>query len=163
MPTARAAVLLTAAALATGAVGCGGSGGDPEQYASTWNGVCKDITTAQETLQNDLVALQGKVSTSDVTALTKAAAQPIGKLSDAVSTALERVRGLDAPDEYADFQEKVDGSVDATIEVFRDLKDATQRGDTQALQEMGRNTKASDVVPSLPAGLKTRAKECSAF
>ncbi|WP_210491945.1 hypothetical protein [Patulibacter sp. SYSU D01012] len=163
MPTARTAVLLAAAVLATGAAGCGGSGGDPEQYASTWNGVCRDITSAQETLQNDLVALQGRVSTTDVTALTKAAAAPIGKLSDAVSTALERVRGLDAPDEYADFQKRVDGSVDATIRVFRELKDATQRGDTRALQEMGRTTRPTDVVPSLPAGLKTRAKDCSSF
>ncbi|MGX6450026.1 hypothetical protein ACVU7I_18470 [Patulibacter sp. S7RM1-6] len=163
MPTARTAALLTAAVLAVGVAGCGGGGGDPEAYASTWNGVCRDITTAQGTLQNDLVALQGKVSTTDVTALTKAAATPIGALSKAVSTALERVRGLDAPDEFADFQKRVDGSVDATIGVFERITDATRRGDTKALQQLGRSTKPTDVVPSLPGDLKARAKDCSSF
>ncbi len=165
----RSAAVLATAALALGAVGCGGSdGGDSaaggdKAYASTWNEVCTSLSTAQTKLQSDGAQVQKSLKSPSPQELAKAFAKPVTAFADAMTAALDRVKDLDAPDEFKDFQGKVAKSAPSTISVLRNLKGPLAKGDVQAAQSVVGKIDQQDVFPAIPASLKKQATACSVF
>jgi len=166
----RPAAVLAAVALALGAAGCGGSdddggdaGGGDSAYASTWNEVCTSLTTAQTTLQTDGTAAQKALKSPSPEELAKASAKPVSAFADSMTTALDRVKDLDAPDEFKDFQATVAKSAPATITVLRSLEKPLAEGDVQAIQASIQKIDPENVFPALPAELKKQATACGVF
>ncbi|WP_026913027.1 hypothetical protein [Patulibacter minatonensis] len=161
----RPAAVLAAAALAVGVAGCGGSDGDGKgggSYASTWNDVCTSLTSAATTLQN-----QGneadKVARGDQEKKIAELAKPTGQLLATFRQALDKVKGLDAPDEFKDFQQQVSDSAPGTIKAIDKVKDPVESGDPKAFTRAMKSVDVTKPFPALPAALKKQAAACSAF
>jgi hypothetical protein len=167
-PLHRSAAVLAAAALALGAAGCGGSdggdsGGGDQAYASTWNEVCTSLSTAQTTLQSEGARVQKSLRSPTPEALAKAFAKPVTAFADSMTAALDRVKDLDAPDEFRTFQDQVAKSAPSTITVLRNLKEPLAKGDVQAAQSVVGRIDQKNVFPAIPASLKKQATACSVF
>jgi hypothetical protein len=166
-PLHRPAAVLAALALAAGVAGCGGgSGGDDsgsDSYASTWNEVCTSLSAAQTTLQSDGVAAQKKAGSTDQTALAKAFAQPVSRFADSMSAALDRVKDLDAPEEFSGFQAKVAKSAPATISVLESVKAPLAKGDVKATQAALGRIDQKNLFPAIPDALKRQATACNVY
>ncbi|MDO9407508.1 hypothetical protein [Patulibacter sp.] len=165
----RPAAVLAAAALALGAAGCGGGsddGGGSDGgggYASTWNEVCTSLSNAQTKLQTDGAALQKSLKSPSQAELAKAFATPVSAFADSMAAALDRVKGLDAPEDLKSFQSKVSASAPGTIKVLRDLKGPLTKGDVKATQSVIGRIDANNVFPAIPAALKKQAAACNVF
>lgn len=168
-PLHRTAAALAAAALAAGMAGCGGSdddgggGSGGSSYVSTWNEVCTSLTTAQTTFQKDAVKAQGSVTSRSEAALAKAVAGPASAAAGSFKALLTKVEGLEAPDEFADFQAKVDKSAPVNAKVFGALEEPLATGDIEAFQRVVRRLDPSGVFPALPAELKKQAAACAPY
>lgn len=164
----RPAAVLAAAALALGAAGCGGSdddggGSGGDAYASTWNEVCTSLSSAQAQLQKDGAEVQKTVKKPTEAALAKAFAKPVTTFADSMTAALERVKDLDAPDEFSDFQEQVAKSAPSTISTLQKVKGPLADGDVKATQEVIGRIDQKNVFPAIPAELKKQATACNVF
>lgn len=168
----RPAAVMAAVALAAGLAGCGGGsdddggeggGSDTAAYASTWNDVCTSLTTAQTTFQADATKAQQGIEKPSERALAKAVAEPTTKAIGAMSAALEKVQGLEAPGDFAAFQTQVDKAAPATLAVFRDLKEPLATGDIEAFQSAIGRLDPKNVFPALPDELKKQAAACNQF
>lgn len=164
----RPVAVLAAAALAAGAAGCGGSddgagGSGGDAYASTWNEVCTSLTSAQSQLQKDGAEVQKAVTNPSEAALAKAFAKPVTAFADSMTAALERVKDLEAPNEFSDFQARVAKSAPSTISVLEGVKGPLADGDVQAAQEELGRIDPKNVFPAIPAELKKQATACNVF
>jgi hypothetical protein len=165
----RPVAVLATAVLAAGLAGCGGSddggggGSGDSSYASTWNEVCTSLSSAQTTLQKDGVAVQKSVTSPNEATLAKAFAKPVSKFADTMAGALERVKDLDAPDDFKDFQSQVAKSAPSTITVLKDVQAPLAKGDVDAVQSIFKRIDANNLFPAIPAELKKQASACSVF
>jgi hypothetical protein len=164
----RLVAVLASAALAVGAAGCGGSdgggGGDAgaTSYASTWNDVCSSLTAAQTALQKRGADAAG-TSTADKAELGRIFAKGASEFADSLIAALERVKDLDAPDEFSAFQTRVSKAAPSVIEVLRSVKAPLARGDVAATQAALGKIDPKSLVPAIPAGLKQQATACNLY
>lgn len=161
----RPAAAMAAAALAVGVAGCGGSdGGDKGggDYASTWNDVCTSLTSAQASIQAEGAEAQKKAK-GNQKILVRELSKPTAKLLDTLGQALDKVKDLDAPDDFKTFQKQVADSVPSTIKAIDKVKGPVSEGDPKAFTSALQSVNASKPFPALPADLKKQAAACNAF
>jgi hypothetical protein len=161
----RPAAVLAATALAVGVAGCGGSDGDSKgggSYASTWNEVCTSLTSAQASIQAKGAEAQKKAK-GDQKILVKELAKPASQVLGTFIDALEKVKDLDAPDEFKDFQKQVSATAPSTIKAFKKVRRPVDRGDAAAFTEAVQSVGGKRPFPAFPAALKKQAAACNSF
>jgi hypothetical protein len=168
----RPAAALVAVVLAIGGAGCGGSGGDGADgggkdadaaYVARWNAACQGFTDAQTTLQSKVSAAREAARTSSAAEQKKTNIATMSSFFSASVAALQRVRGIEAPERFRGFQEKVDRALPGTTSIVRRLQGPLARGDQKAIAALVGRLQPTGVFPAIPAELKQAATACSVY